>query len=394
MRLVQFIAASSKRIISEWEEFARVHLTAASKMDIKQRRDHVEDMLKTIASDLGTPQTKREQTRKSKGLNDANVRSDTAANAHGSDRAATGFSPVDVVSEFRALRASVLRLWSGEQSQFSREDLEEVTRFNEAVDQLLVESMTRYAHDVEHAKDLFLGVLSHDLRNPLGAIMMSATVMMTKEAPHWPHLNTVVRILNAGTRMDRLIGDLVDFTRTRLGTGIPIVRAQMDMETICRQTVDEITAFHPQCVVNFKATGELHGNWDSGRIGQALSNLCGNAFQHGADNAPIDVGVRGEDHQVVLTVHNTGHRIPKSHLHDIFDPFKQLEPSSTKAKDSRSVGLGLFIVQAIVTAHEGTIEVESNERGTTFTVRLPRSVPADTSHLDSRDSRDSRHAGH
>jgi signal transduction histidine kinase len=391
MRLAQFITASSNRIISEWEDFARLHLTAASKMDLTQRRDHVEGMLKSIASDLDTPQTKREQASKSKGQDDANVRSDTAANAHGTDRAATGFSPVDLVSEFRALRASVLRLWSEAQSQFSRENLEEVTRFNEAIDQLLVESMTRYARDVEHSKDLFLGVLGHDLRNPLGAIMMSATVMMTKEGPDWPHLNTAARILNAGTRMDRLIGDLVDFTRTRLGTGIPVVRAEMDMETICRQTVDEITAFHPRCVVNFKATGELHGTWDSGRIGQALSNLCGNAFQHGAENAPIDVGLRGEAHQVVLTVHNNGHRIPKSQLHDIFEPFKQLEPGSTKAKDSRSVGLGLFIVQAIVTAHEGTIEVESSERGTTFTVRLPRSAPTDTSHSDSRTA---RHAVH
>ena len=372
MRLAQFITASSKRIISEWEEFARLHLICASKMDLKERRDHVEGMLQMIASDLRTPQTKREQASKSKGLDDASVRSDTAANAHGSDRAATGYSAVDVVSEFRALRASILRMWFAEHGQFSQEDLEEVTRFNEAIDQLLVESMTRYAHDVERSKNMFLGVLGHDLRTPLGAIMMSATVMMTKEGPDWPHLNTAALILNAGTRMDRLIGDLVDFTRTRLGTGIPIVRADMDMETVCRQTIDEITAFHPQCVVSFKATGDLHGTWDSGRIAQALSNLCANAFQHGAENAPIHVGLRGEAHQVVLTVHNTGHKIAKIHLHDIFDPFKQLEPASTRAKDLRSVGLGLYIVQAIVTAHGGTIEVESNERGTTFTVRLPR----------------------
>jgi signal transduction histidine kinase len=372
MRLAKFITANSKRIIAEWGEFARLDLPAASQLDLDQRRDHVEGMLKTIAGDLDTPQTKREQASKSKGRDDAHVESATAANAHGTDRAATGFSPVDVISEFRALRASVLRLWSEAQNECSRENLEEATRFNEAIDQLLVESMTRYAHDVERAKDMYLGVLGHDLRNPLGAIMMSATVMMTHGGSDGPHSKTASRILNAGTRMDALIGDLVDFTRSRLGTaGMPIVRAEMDMEMVCRQVVDEITAFHPRCVVHFKASGELIGQWDSGRIGQALSNLVGNAFQHGSQNAPIDVTLRGEAHHVVLTVHNKGLRIPKSQLHHIFNPFKQLEPSA-KPNSSRSIGLGLYIVQSIVTAHRGTIEVDSTDGGTTFTARLPR----------------------
>jgi signal transduction histidine kinase len=289
-----------------------------------------------------------------------------------------------VVSEFRALRASVLRLWSEAKDAFSREDLVEATRFNEAIDQQLVESMTRYTRDVEHSKDLFLGVLSHDLRNPLGAIMMSATLMMTTEDAERPHLKAAGHILNAGARMDTLIGDLVDFTRTRLGSGIPIVRKDVDLETICRLTVDEMTAFHPHSVVNFKATGDLHGNWDGGRIAQALSNLCGNAFQHGTD-APIDVTLRGEDDHVVISVHNQGHQIPENRLHDIFDPFKQLDSSSPMPKDARSVGLGLYIVQAIVTAHGGTVEVESNARGTTFTMQLPRApreTTTSTSHTE------------
>jgi signal transduction histidine kinase len=371
MRLTKFITERSRSIIAEWEEFARLHLLAASHMDLKQRRDHVEGMLRSIAVDLDTPQSKLEQASKATGQDDASVTSDTAANSHGTDRAATGFSPIDLVSEFRALRASVLRLWGEAQRELRREDLEDVTRFNEAIDQQLVESMTRYARDVERSKDLFLGVLGHDLRNPLGAIIMSATVMMTNEGPDWPQHKSARRILNASTRMDGLIGDLVDFTRTRLGSGIPIVRAEMDLETTCRQTVDEIAAFHPRRVIHFDASGDLRGRWDSGRIAQAVSNLCGNAIQHGAD-APIDVVLRGETDDVVLSVHNQGPPISKHHLQDIFDPFKQLAPESTKPKDARSVGLGLFIVRAIATAHQGKIDVESDERGTTFTLRLPR----------------------
>jgi len=372
MRLAQFMAANSKRITSEWEEFAR---TCDPGLNLVQRRDHVEGMLRAIALDLETPQTKGEQKEKSKGHDDATVDSNTAANAHGTDRAALGYTPAEIMSEFRALRASVLRLWSEGQSEFDRSSLEEVTRFNEAIDQILAESMTRYAEDVDRSKELFLGVLGHDLRNPLGAIMMSATAMMTQEGPDWPHLKTVSRIVRSGTRMNEIIGDLLDFTRTRLGDGIPVVREDMDMETICRQTVDEITAFHPDCIVEFEATGQLRGQWDKGRIGQALSNLVGNAYQHGMENLPIEVIVRGEPDRVVLTVHNEGPVIPTSKLQDIFNPFLQIDAGRAKSKDPSSLGLGLYIVQAIATAHQGTIEVVSTQRGTTFTMQLPRGIP-------------------
>ena len=376
MKLSQFITAASQQIIEEWEEFAQSWVPAAGGMDLKERRDHVAGMLSAIARDLETPQTKTEQAAKSKGQEDATVGSDNAANAHGTDRAAVGFSPVEVISEFRALRASVLRLWSEAQTEFSRENLEEVTRFNEAIDQLLAESMARYAKDVDCSKDLFLGVLGHDLRNPLGAIMMSATVMLTKEGPDGAHAKTASRILNAGTRMDNLIGDLVDFTRTRLGGGIPVVRADMDLQTLCQQTVDELTAFHPGCIVHLEPSGDLHGRWDSGRIAQALSNLIGNAIQHGSSTDPIEVVMRGESDQVVMTVHNKGRQIPVSELQSIFNPFKQLDPDAVRSPNTRSVGLGLYIVQAIVIAHQGTIGVSSNEHGTTFTMRLPRQVQA------------------
>lgn len=370
MRLSTFISQSSDRIISEWEVFARSCLPAANVMDLEERRDHIAQMLKVIAEDLETPQTKREQSEKSIGNEDAHVDSDTAATSHGMERAASGYTPVQMIAEFRALRASVLRLWAEAQSEFTRASLEEITRFNEAIDQLMAESMTRYVQDVDRVKDLFLGVLGHDLRNPLGAIMMSATVMMTKEGPDWQHSSTASRILNSGTRMSLLIGDLLDFTRTRLGAGIPIARTEVDLETTCRETVNEIAAFHPNRTVSFKATGSVRGFWDGARIAQALSNLLGNAVQHGSQ-APIEVELRGEPDQVVVSVHNKGEPIPKRHLQDIFDPFRQVATDDSKASRS-SVGLGLYIVQAIVSAHGGTIHVESTDNGTTFTMQLPR----------------------
>ncbi len=374
-RLSRFIADSSERIIAEWEVFARSCLPAANTMDLHERRDHVAGMLKAISKDLETPQSKREQSEKAIGNDDAHVDSPTASNAHGSSRAASGYTAGQMVSEFRALRASVLRLWGEALGDLDRANLAEVTRFNEAIDQLLAESMTKFAQDVDRLKDLFLAVVGHDLRNPLGAIMMSATHIITSEGPEWRHARTAARILSSGARMEGLIGDLLDFTRARMGAGIPVTLAEVDLEAECRRTVDEMVAFHPSCVVGFEAMGQLRGRWDGGRIAQALSNLLGNAVQHGTPRGRIAVTLRGEADQVVLAVHNHGPAIPKRHLQDIFDPFRQLDP----AHASSGVGLGLHIVHAIADAHGGDVEVESSDAGTTFTMRLPRvaAAPAD-----------------
>ncbi|MBA3456379.1 MAG: HAMP domain-containing histidine kinase [Deltaproteobacteria bacterium] len=373
MRLSQFITTFAERIIGEWEEFARTCLPAGS---LIERRDHVALMLKAIAIDLETPQSDHEQSEKGKGKGDSAVSDSTAANAHGTDRAASGYTPVQMVSEFRALRASVLRLFAEEQTEFGRDNLEDVTRFNEAIDQALAESMATYAAGVDRSKDLFLGVLGHDLRNPLGAIMMATTVMLTQEGAAWAHAKTAGRILTSATRMEEMIGDLLDFTRTRLGGGIPVVPEKMDLEELCQQTVDEIVAFHPRRVVRIDAGGQLHGMWDRGRIGQVLSNLIGNAHQHGSRSAPVDVVLRGEADRVVLTVHNQGTVIDPDHLGDIFDPFRKALGDRAVPKATGSIGLGLYIVRAIVAAHDGTIAVESMESGTTFKVTLPRKMAA------------------
>ncbi len=372
MRLGEFIQKNTSAITSDWEVFARSCVPAATRMDLEQRRDHIAGMLKAIAVDLDTAQSKKEQAEKAAGQSDAHVDSHTAANAHGSDRAAIGYSPEQMVSEFRALRASVLRLWSEASAELTRESFNEMTRFNEAIDQLLAESIARYAQEVDRSKDLFLGVLGHDLRNPLGAILMSATLMLRKEDAEWPHRRLVSSILNSGTRMDTMIGDLVDFTRTRLGAGIPVTPSEMDLGAVAQQAVDEIRAFHPDCVVHCTTEGELVGRWDPGRIGQALSNVVGNAYQHGAPGEPIDVTIRGEPEQVTVSVHNRGPAIPQDDLDDIFSPFRQLNPARARTRGSQSLGLGLYIADSIMTAHEGTIDVESNDGGTTFTLHLPR----------------------
>jgi signal transduction histidine kinase len=375
MRLPAFMLTHREQILSEWVAFARTCLTSRETMDLAELRDHASAMLDTIAADLNTPQTKLEQADKSEGKSDAEPDSgdpDTAAQSHGAARAESGFTVEQMVSEYRALRASVTRLWIETSGELTRADLDDLVRFNEAIDQALAESTLRFTQNLEHSKEMFLAMLGHDLRTPLGAIIGSAHIMVnTKDLPEIA-LRRAFLILNSSQRMNALVGDLLDFTRSRLGRGIPIVRTDMDIARVCRHTVEEIAALHPQRVVNFDATGEVQGRWDPARITQAFSNVISNAVQHGSDKTPINVVVRGGADEVVLAVQNRGPVIPANELDKIFNPLYRIEGDKPVAP-RENLGLGLYISERIVAAHGGTIDVESSdEHGTTFTIHLPR----------------------
>jgi signal transduction histidine kinase len=374
MRLSEFMSSHREDILSEWVTFARSCLPIASGMDLAMLRDHASEMLDTIAADLNTPQTKVEQADKSEGKSDAAPDSDapdTAAQSHGAARAESGFSVEQMVSEYRALRATVTRLWIETLGELTHKDLDELVRFNEAIDQALAESTSRFTEGLDHSKEMFLAMLGHDLRTPLGAIIGSAHVMVNAGDLPEAALKKARLILKSSQRMNVLVADLLDFTRSRLGRGIPIVRADMDIAAVCRQTVEEIAALHPERVVNVDATGELQGQWDRARIIQAFSNVISNAVQHGSDDTPINVVIHGDAGEIALTVQNRGPVIAANELDQIFDPMHRIEGDKPVAP-RENLGLGLYITERIVTAHGGTIGVESSEdEGTTFTIRLP-----------------------
>ena len=361
-------------ILSKWVTFARSSLVAPGKMALDELRDHASEMLDIMAADLDTPQTRLEQADKSEGKSDADPAPggpETPAQSHGAARAVSGFSMEQMVSEYRALRASVIRLWIDASGELTRKDLDDLIRFNEAIDQALAESTSRFTLDLEHSKEMFLAMLGHDLRTPLGAIIGSAHIIVnSKDVPELA-LKRAFLILNSGQRMNGLVGDLLDFTRSRLGPGIPIVLADTDMAKICRQAVEEIAALYPQRVVNFDATGEVLGQWDRARISQAFSNVISNAVHHGSDRTPISVMVREIADDVEVTVHNRGPVIPANQLNQIFNPLHRIEGDKPVAP-RENLGLGLYITERIVAAHGGTIRVESSvDKGTTFTIRLP-----------------------
>ena len=374
MRLADFIVANREAILAEWEQFARTCAPASGSMDIKALRDHASEMLTAIAADLGTPQDREEQAEKSKGLAPEELgATTTAAELHGGGRADSGFTVEQMVAEYRALRASVIRLWTHSTGQLVPEQVEDLTRFNESIDQSLAESVSQFNENVEQSKEIFLAILGHDLRTPLGAIYTSARFMLETDGLNEPQRVLTERIALSATRTTHLVGDLLDFTRSRLGGGIPVVREEMSLTQAAQEVADEVRASSPGYDIRVESSGDERGEWDRGRIGQALTNLITNAVQHGGDDAPVTIKIRGEGDEVAVEVHNTGEPIPSSQMDGIFNPMKERQsPRKSATGPTGGLGLGLYIAERIVSAHHGRINVDSSKSGTTFTIHLPR----------------------
>lgn len=374
MRLADYIAANTEPILAEWVTFAKASGPAGKTLDLAVLRDHAVAMLADIVADLRTPQTADQQAEKSKGNEQPDpAGGQTAAEVHGAGRAESGFTVGEMVSEYRALRASVIRLWTKDSGSLKGDDIEDLMRFNEAIDQSLAEAVTRYTQDIDRSREIFVAILGHDLRTPLGAVLTASQFMVDSGELREPNLTLATRITLSARRMNQMVGDLLDFTRGRLGSGIPVTKADMDLAGVARQAVDEIKGANPKRNIQFTATGNLQGQWDAGRIGQVVTNLVSNAVEHGDVNAPVSLTVQGEAADVVMRIHNDGTPIQNSALPTLFSPFKRLSAGATVTGPSTNLGLGLYIAERIVTAHGGSIDVRSSaEAGTLVTVRVPR----------------------
>lgn len=216
-------------------------------------------------------------------------------------------------------------------------------------------------------KDTNIGILAHDLRNPLAAITTGVQLLarLPETPPRARHV--AERIDRSARRMTAMIRDIMDYTRGRLGGGIPLKRQSTDLAALSQSVVDEIRAGYPSACIEVETAGRLIGDWDPARIEQALSNLLANAVQHGGTY--VKLVASGEDQQdVVLTVRSGGDPIPPEQLPGIFDAFKKGD------KNPNGLGLGLFIVREIAQAHLGSVGVTSGADGTVFTFRLPRTI--------------------
>ncbi|MBS2032529.1 MAG: PAS domain-containing protein [Deltaproteobacteria bacterium] len=224
---------------------------------------------------------------------------------------------------------------------------------------------------VSRFQEQLLGIVSHDLRNPLSAIRVwAANAAVEAQTPRAQR--AADRIAHSAQRMDRMIGDLLDFTRARLGGGLPVTLAEADLREICAHVSDELGAAHPGRL-RLTTWGSAEGHWDSSRLAQVVSNLVGNALVHSPAESPVEVTVRGGDDEVEVEVHNDGVPIPAELQPILFEPFRRGADASRR---SANLGLGLYISRELVKAHGGELYVRSDEgHGTTFIMRLPRKKP-------------------
>jgi len=366
--MANFILRDMESILAKWEEFAATCLPAAAFMNSLELRDHARQILEAVAADLVTPQSSEAQAAKSMGLAPVPFPArETAAQTHAVLRAKSGYNIVQLVSEYRALRASVLSMWETACLP-DAPDLQDMIRFNEAIDQAVAESVGHYSMQVDQARNLLLGMLSHDMRNPLQTVQMTARYLGQLNAGSEVSA-AAGRLIRSGTHLQDLLDDLVDFNRTNLGIGISIVPSLLDLGAVCAQELDQLRGAYPDSQLQLSVEGDCHGSWDGKRARQLLGNLVTNAIHYGFPQGLVRVAVVGEPNDVRIDVSNVGPPVDSETLNQLFEPLKR----GAATERHHGLGLGLYIVREIAKGHGGSVEARCDGRETVFTARLPRS---------------------
>lgn len=376
MRLADFISSNIENILSEWVAFARTKISVGQGMTELALRDDAAAILSEVARDMGTVQSSGEQQAKSQGEGAASPTLPLApSHAHAMQRVRSGFEVNQMVSEFRALRATVLRLWSESAGKASIEDLNDVTRFNEAIDQALAESLKSFVGEVDRARNLFMGVLGHDLRTPLSTIATCSSILKLRRPEDAREVEMIQR---SSERMRTLVDVVLSYTRRSLGAVLPVELKQVQLDELVRNCVHDLAVTNPDRKIVVSADTNLQGIWDAMRLSQLVSNLVGNALKYGTPEKPITVTLEADDSDsVVLRVHNFGPHIAAKLIADIFEPLvRGTNPAGSAQVGGANMGLGLYIAREVASAHYGTIQVTSDAAaGTQFEVRLPRTPP-------------------
>jgi signal transduction histidine kinase len=356
MSLPNFLHESLDDILSEWERESGV-----SAAEQTARRLHFGKVLRAVAEEM-------------KRIRAAHPNAPPAAGRAGADQAPAS-SPHShagqLVGDYASLRATVVRQWRSKHSSPTAEDLDDLVHFNEAMDRSLAELTATFSPSESQPHALFLGVLNHELRTSVASILMSAQVLMHRSAPGSAEGKAAQRILRSCEQVRQTLDALSDFTKVRLGAQLDIDRVRDDMGVLCRQAVDDFARVDPERKIRLTSDGDLGGDWDQGRIREAIGGLIANAARFASRGSTVTIAASGDAaDEVTITVHGDGTPIDVETLQTIFDPVARVESENATYA---GLGLGLFIVRKVVDAHGGQVTVEAApETGTTFTVVLPR----------------------
>lgn len=370
-RLADFIEANSPTIVDRAAQVAASFSLLDPQPVNGHLREHLPVILEAIAQDLRTAQSDAEAVHRAQTPVLAAHQPETVTGAYARLRAQSGFTLEQVFAEYRALRESVLTLWS-DSSPPDEHALKDMARFNQAIDQALAESIANFSAESEGWRNVFLGTLAHDLRGPLSVNLLTAellTRIISEDAPAAP---LIERLRRSGARMKSLLDDLLDYSKASLGGGLRIVPTYVDLDPELQDELDLLRPLFPEHEVSYQSSGSTTGLFDSSRIREAMANLVINAAKHGDENGPIRVTLAGDAAATTLSVENSGPVVPDHTMSALFMPFGHFREGPDSNPEADSLGLGLFIVRQIAVAHGGTVAATSVGGRTLFTMRLPR----------------------
>jgi signal transduction histidine kinase len=383
MRLSDFIRSHSEEIAKEWEAFARTCSPAAAKMNVDQLRDHILPLLRFVADDMDAPQTGFEQSEKAQGRQPLAKVEASEAEEHAALRIIDGFTVDQVIGEFRALRASILRLWIKHRSADIQVDPTQITRFNESIDQMVSESVGRHGHleiqarEHSSSRDAFLATLSHELRGPLGAIVNGVHIVKASGAKNASLAPVAAMMCRQAQHLRRLLDDLLDLAR--------ISRNRLSISCVptdVRQCVQDAVDANCQGLIQGAQILKLDipeaplvGEVDCTRIVQVISILLNNAVKYSPAGSRIDVSLTRDAEYALISVRDEGIGIAAEMLPRIFDAF-YVTKENNLAK--HGLGIGLWLARSLVQLHAGTIVAKSEgpTRGAEFCAAIPLAAPS------------------
>jgi signal transduction histidine kinase len=356
--VAEYIRNHKQAIADDWERVVVADLVELAKLERGALIDHLPEVLDGLAAWVeGNTEV-------------AEASFAALADGHALQRLGFGIELAVVNIEYRWLRSVVLkRLLTVASSLDVREQL---IRLNEGLDHAIHFAVRRYTEQRDYARDRFIGILAHDLRDPLSSVAMATQHLLRSDALNAQDRTRVSIIDRAVVRMERMVRDVLDFARGHLAGGIPVTLADVDLGEICCAAADEAKSAHPERTIQVKVNGDLRGTFDRDRVSQVIGNLLSNAIHHGEDPIVLEVW-EADDRRAVLTrVSNRGLPIPPALEPRLFEPFVQA-PNAKK----RSLGLGLYIVAQIARAHGAIYQVSSSGDETRFTIQWPRTPPSE-----------------